>query len=451
MEAVKTTPQLQKYPAYKDSNVKWLGKIPQHWKVTPGLSFLYEAKEKNTGFKRKQVLSLSYGKIREKGEDELTGLVPESFESYQLVDAGDIIFRPTDLQNDKISLRSAMSDFDGIITSAYLNLRLKKIADARFYHYFFRSIDNNKIIYGLGSGLRQNIDYRDFRRFRFPFPPKQEQTAIASFLDRKCGKIDTAIAQKQQLIELLKERKQIIIQELVTGKKVWNKEKNAWTEPVEVKDSGVEWIGEIPEHWEVKELRYISNSYPSNVDKHSKKNELPVLLCNYTDVYKNEFITKELDFMEATATDEQIKRFKLLKGDIIITKDSETAEDIAAPALVKENLQNVICGYHLAMIRPNKGILSEFLFRQLQTKIFNIQFEICANGITRVGLGTTDMKSAKFLVPPLSEQSEIAALIEKQSEKLDLASSYQTQQIEKLKEYKRSLIDAAVTGKIKVN
>src|SRR5665213_2778198 len=106
---------------------------------------------------RKTVLSLSYGNIRVKREDELTGLVPESFETYQFVNKGDLIFRPTDLQNDVVSLRSSISEFEGIITSAYLNLRFKENADPKFFHYFFRAIDNNKIIYGLGSGLRQNI------------------------------------------------------------------------------------------------------------------------------------------------------------------------------------------------------------------------------------------------------------------------------------------------------
>jgi len=161
-----TKTRFQKYPAYKDSGVEWLGEIPEGWEAYPGLKFLYENKSRNTGMKRTTVLSLSYGSIRVKKEEELTGLVPESFETYQLVNAGDIIFSPTDLQNDKVSLRSAMSNYEGIITNAYLNIRLKKIAFAPFYNYLFRTLDNNKVIYGLGSGLRQNIDYRDFESFQ---------------------------------------------------------------------------------------------------------------------------------------------------------------------------------------------------------------------------------------------------------------------------------------------
>ena len=165
---------MKQYDNYKNSGVEWLGDIPEHWEILPGLSFIYENKDRNKGMVRNTVLSLSYGNIRVKGENELTGLVPESFETYQFVNKGDLIFRPTDLQNDTVSLRSSISEYDGIITNAYLNLRFKSKADSKFYHYFFRSIDNNKIIYGLGSGLRQNISYLDFRRFQFPFPPLQE-------------------------------------------------------------------------------------------------------------------------------------------------------------------------------------------------------------------------------------------------------------------------------------
>ena len=445
MEAVKEKVQLQKYPAYKDSEIEWVGKVPDHWTVKK-LKHLFVEKKKtsNPGL---NCGSISFGKVVYKDDEKVTEATKSS---YQEVLEGDFLINPLNLNYDLISLRIALSQINVVVSSGYIVLQNKIELDKDYFNYLLHIFDVS-FMKTLGSGVRQTLSFNHLANSELLYPPKQEQTAIASFLDEKCDKIDSAIAQKQQLIALLKERKQIIIQELVTGKKVWNASKNAWTEPVEVKDSGVEWIGEIPEHWEVKELRYISNSYPSNVDKHSKKNETPVLLCNYTDVYKNEFITMEFDFMKATATDDQIQRFKLLKGDIIITKDSETADDIAAPALVKEDLQNVICGYHLAMIRPNKEIFSEFLFRQLQTKIFNIQFEICANGITRVGLGTTDMKGAKFLVAPLSEQKVIANFIESASQKIDKAIDFQQQQIEKLKEYKSSLIDAAVTGKVKVS
>jgi type I restriction enzyme S subunit len=127
--------KLPKYEHYKPSNVEWLGDIPKHWEVKPGFTILSESKEKNNGLKEKTVLSLSYGKVIIKPEEKLTGLVPESFETYQLVSVGDIIIRPTDLQNDKTSLRTGLAKNRGIITSAYVNLRVKINYSNSFYHY----------------------------------------------------------------------------------------------------------------------------------------------------------------------------------------------------------------------------------------------------------------------------------------------------------------------------
>jgi len=168
-----------------------------------------------------------------------------------------------------------------------------------------------------------------------------------------------------------------------------------------MKDSGVEWVGEIPENWKVTKLKKISDVRVSNVDKKSDEAEPEVLLCNYIDVYNNEFITSKINFMKATASLEQIKKFTLKKEDVIITKDSEEPTDIAVPALVNENLEGVVCGYHLALIRPNiKVIIGRFLLRQFQTKSINEQFVIAANGVTRFGLKTSRILNANFVVPP---------------------------------------------------
>ena len=126
------------------------------------------------------------------------------------------------------------------------------------------------------------------------------------------------------------------------------------------KDSGVEWLGEVPEHWDVRHLKLACDVFPSNVDKKSYDGETPVFLCNYTDVYYHAKITADIDFMAATASPEQIAKFSLRKGDTIITKDSETAADIAVPAYVPLDLPGVVCGYHLSLVRPKPGTCGEF-------------------------------------------------------------------------------------------
>lgn len=218
-----------------------------------------------------------------------------------------------------------------------------------------------------------------------------------------------------------------------------------------MKDSGVEWIGEIPEHWGVEKIKNLSQVKPSNVDKKTKDNEPPVLLCNYTDVYNNEFITMDLDFMKATATYDQIKKLSLNVGDIIITKDSESADDIAVPAIVTEKLENVVCGYHLAVIRPNEEkIYPKFLFRSFESDKINKQFEHGANGVTRFGLGTYPINNAYVCQPPLSEQKEIANYLDNENSKIYKATNKIMVHTDLLEEYKTSLIHNVVTGKIDV-
>ena len=405
---------IQKYPAYKPSGAEWLGEIPEHWEAIPGFTILYEAKEKNKGMKRTTVLSLSYGKIRVKGNDELTGLVPESFETYQFVNKGDIIFRPTDLQNDHVSLRSGMSEFDGIITSAYLNLRLKPIADSKYYSYLFRGIDNNKVIYGLGSGLRQNIDFRDFKRFKFPFPPLHEQTAIASFLDSKTSQIDQAIAQKERMIELLKERRLILIHNAVT---------RGINPNVKMKDSGVEWIGEIPEHWEIMALKHIAKLQSGDSispDKFIEEGGYPVFGGNgfrgYTDTYTNEgeFIL--------------IGRQGALCGNVNYAKGKFYASE------------------HAIVVYPlhQENIL--WLGESIKIANFNRLSQTAA----QPGIAVNVVKNVQFPYPPITEQKAISFFIQLMSQKITTALSLKEQEIEKLKEYKATLINSAVTGKIKV-
>jgi type I restriction enzyme S subunit len=438
MEATVTKATFQKYPAYKDSGVEWLGTIPEHWEIYPGLKFIAENKSKNTGMIRNTVLSLSYGKIRIKQDDELTGLVPESFETYQLVNKGDLIFRPTDLQNDKVSLRSAYSEYEGIITNAYLNLKFRQIADSKFFHYFFRAIDNNKIIYGLGSGLRQNISYLDFRRFLFPFPPLPEQTAIATFLDDKTAKIDRAIAQKEKMIALLRERKQIIIQDLVTGKKVWNEKQNAWTEPAEVKDSGVEWMGLIPEHWDMLANKFIFKIKKNLVGK--KSNQYTLLSLTLNGIIKRDMENPQGKFPAEFDTYQEVNN-----GDFVfcLFDVEETPRCVGL-----SDFDGMITGAYTVIqvgSKFDKSFLYYFYLNLDKDKRLRPLYTGLRNTISK-----DNFFAFKAFVPPLPEQTAIATHIETQSAKIDKAIKLQEQQIEKLKELKSTLIDSAVTGKIKI-
>ena len=211
------TKGLNKNAKFKNSDVEWLGEIPSHWEILYGFRVFNENKRKNIRMLDNRVLSLSCGQIVRKPEEKLVGLVPESFETYQIVKVGDIIVRCTDLQNDKVSLRIGLSKYDGIITNAYLNLKVIN-GNPKYLYYFLYAFDITKAIYQLGSGLRQSLSYKDFKKLNVLLPPKSEQEKIAEYIENKISKIDKLINLEQEYIKSLKEYKASLIDSVVTGK-----------------------------------------------------------------------------------------------------------------------------------------------------------------------------------------------------------------------------------------
>ncbi len=212
------------------------------------------------------------------------------------------------------------------------------------------------------------------------------------------------------------------------------------------KPSGVEWLGDVPEHWEVKRLKTSATYCVSNVDKVPAEDELPVRLCNYTDVYYNDYIVPELPFMETTATKSEIRRFGLKRNDVLITKDSEEWSDIAVPAMVKETAPDLVCGYHLAMISPSpQALRGEFLLRCFQSCAVNQQFQIAASGVTRYGLPKSSIGDAWVPLPSLTEQRAIADFLDERTGKLDALAEKKRGLIEKLNEKRSALIARTVT------
>jgi type I restriction enzyme S subunit len=217
------------------------------------------------------------------------------------------------------------------------------------------------------------------------------------------------------------------------------------------KDSGVEWLGEVPEHWGVQRLKRICRVFPSNVDKKAVEGETPVLLCNYTDVYYNDRIVAGMDFMPATATDDQIAKFTLRAGDTIITKDSETADDIAVAALVPNDLPGVVCGYHLSMVRPQDGVHGAFVKRLFDSAYAKSCFAVRANGLTRVGLSQYELDNVDMPVPPPAEQTAIAAFLDRETSKIDALIAEQQRLIELLQEKRQAAISHAVAKGVNPN
>lgn len=203
----------------RDSGIAWVGDIPAHWITHPLYFYFGERKNKNALGLETNLLSLSYGKIIRKDINSNGGLLPESFNTYNIIEKDDIIIRPTDLQNDKRSLRTGIAREHGIITSAYIAMKAIKTVNPEYFHYLLHAYDVMKVFYNMGNGVRQGLNFSEFSRLMVFEPAIEEQNAIVSYLKEKCDEIDLAIAEKKQQIETIEEYKKSLIFEYVTGKK----------------------------------------------------------------------------------------------------------------------------------------------------------------------------------------------------------------------------------------
>ena len=276
----------------------------------------------------------------------------------------------------------------------------------------------------------------------FLIPPISEQKTIANFLDHKIKEIDDLIAKKEELLKLLAEQRTALITNAVT---------KGLNPNAKMKDVGIAWLGDIPEQSKVERLDHTAKIKTSNVDKKIQEDEALVKLCNYVDIYYNEKITSEINFMEASASFTEIEKFKLKKGDVVLTKDSESPSDIGIPALIEENIDSLVCGYHLAVLEsiPNKTY-GGYLYYAIKSRSSAVQFEVLANGVTRFGLSKDDMKSLLIVLPSIEDQKIIADFLDKKTSEIDQTTTKIKEAIERLKEYRTSLITNAVTGKINV-
>ncbi|MFH1283802.1 MAG: restriction endonuclease subunit S [bacterium] len=212
------------------------------------------------------------------------------------------------------------------------------------------------------------------------------------------------------------------------------------------KDSKLDWLGIVPSHWNIIKLKFNASAQFSNVDKKTEEDERAVRLCNYVDVYYNDFITEKINFMEASASSKEILKFQLKENDVILTKDSEEWDDIAVPAFVPSQIQNVICGYHLAQIRPNNKIITgKYLYYLLSAYRTNHQFKVEATGITRFSLSNYALNNSIILIPERDEQEKIASYLDRKTAQVDDLIDKKERMIELLKEERTAVINQAVT------
>ena len=430
--------QFKQYPSYKNSGVEWLGDVPDEWNIKRFNYVFKENKQKNIGLKETNVLSLSYGNIKEKNIDDNKGLLPESFETYQIIEPNDIIFRFTDLQNDKRSLRSAISKYHGIITSAYIGVKTKENAD--FYNYLFRAYDLQKVFYSMGEGMRQSLKMDELNRMPIVLPNKGEQEKIVSFLDIETARIDNLIAKQEKLIKLLEEQRKSVISHAVT---------KGLNPNAPMKDSGVEWLGEVPDHWMIPSSKYLLE-IPITDGPHETPNfvdgGIPFISAEAISKGKIDFdkkrgyITPELNAIYS-------KKYSPKIEDIYMVKSGATTGKVA----MVETSDEFNIWSPLAVFRCNKNkMLPKFLLAVFNSSHFYDALVLNWSYGTQQNIGMGVLSNIEIPCPPLKEQTEIIQYLDAQNTKFDKLIGTQSALIEKLKEYRSSIISHAVTGKIDV-
>ena len=413
----------------KNSNIKWIGDIPDNWEVHPLLCYFSERKNKNIKGVENNLLSLSYGKIIRKDINTREGLLPESFNTYNIIEKDDIIIRPTDLQNDKRSLRTAIAKEHGIITSAYIALKSNnEDVNPDFFHYLLHTYDIMKVFYNMGNGVRQGLNYSEFSKLLVCVPPLATQTSIATYLDAKCSEIDGLIADINKQIETLNELKKSTITEAVTK----GLNKNA-----KLKDSGIQWIGMIPEGWSVHPL---SCYFSERKKKNTRGLENNLLSLSYGKIVRKDINTREGLLPESFNT------YNIIEKDDIIIRPTDLQNDKRSlrTAITKEH--GIITSAYIALKTEHKDIKPDFIHYLLHTYDTMKVFYNMGNGV-RQGLNFSEFSKLLIVIPPLTEQQSITAYLDTKCTEFDSIISDKQKQISTLEAYKKSLIYEYVTGK----
>jgi type I restriction enzyme S subunit len=447
----------QPYPKYKSTNLPWLDKIPEHWNMMR-LKRVAQLQPSNVDKKSKEgeepVRLCNYVDVYKNefihpGLDLMEATAPKAQIKKFKVEAGDVIITKDSESWDDIAVPAYVESAEENMVCGY-HLTQVKPSGTMLGKYMFRCFRADGIKSQFETAAvgvtRYALSKRGTDSAFFPVPSPEEQAVIVEYLDRETGKIDELVAEKKNMLGLLEEKRQAIITDAVTGRL---QDEIGLPNPGTI-PSGIDWLGDIPKHWKMKRLKVIAKVQPSNVDKKSKEGEEPVRLCNYVDVYKNEFIHPKLNLMEATAPKAQRKKFRVEVGDVIVTKDSESWDDIAVPAYVESAEEDMVCGYHLSQIKPSDEILGKYLFRCFVADGIKDQFQIAAVGVTRYALSKRALDTALFPVPPQEEQEAIIDFIDKKMSYLDDLASEIKAAIDLLKEHRTALVTAAVTGQIDV-
>ena len=445
---------------------QWLSDLPADW-IEKRADFLcgpYRVAVDPDTFGDNLVAHYSIPQVQETG-GPLIEPASDIDSSKLQINAPTLLVSKLNPRKKTICIAEPHSEYPTLASGEFVAIHSEEI-DRRYAYYLWCSekvTDRLSAIVQSVTRSHQRVNPADILKLPWKWPPLDMQQQIAWFLDEKTARIDDLIAKKRELLDRLVEKRQALITQAVT------KDLNHET-PMNLSDIGArsgdrraaegaggmieipdkirEAYRELPPGWKLEKLKFFADIRNSNVDKTISEDEELVRLCNYTDVYYNDRITPDLHFMEGSATEAEIERFQLKRDQVIITKDSEGWDDIGIPALVTENMPEVLCGYHLSVFEPGPELDGGFLAWLCRAEPLNDQFKLAANGVTRFGLGQYPMRNAFIALPPPDTQRRIARILDEKTARIDRLIEMIEESVVRLEEYRSAQVTAAVTGQL---
>ena len=421
----------------KDSGVEWLGEIPAGWALRQAGQLADQAKVPNEGMIETNLLSLSYGKVKRRDINAADGLLPASFETYNVIEPNDIVLRFTDLQNDQKSLRVGRATERGIITSAYVTVRPLNPSYSRFMYYALHAYDLRKGFYGMGAGVRQGLKWQEAKYIKLPWPDDAERDRIADYLDEKCAEIDCAVSAAEQSIEEYKAyQRDVVKRAIVYGA----------CDSLKVKESGVPAIGKMNASWSLVMVKRLaaffngdrSDSYPSGDD--IQETGIPFITSGDLN---GRFLPGTFSKYISQEKYNSLKGVKLQRGDVVFCLRGS----VGKCSLNRTEDCGTVAS--LTVARPI-CCASEWLNYALTCSVTTDQAMATAIGATSANLAAGVLARALVPLPPLPEQRHIAEYLDERCAQIDAAIVAKRVIIADLKAYKQSLVYETVTGKREV-
>lgn len=423
----------------KDSGIAWIGAMPRAWKMNTIAQIILQVKCKNTGLQEKNLLSLSYGKVKRKSIDTVEGLLPESFDGYNIIEKDDIVLRLTDLQNDHTSLRVGLAEERGIITSAYLTIRNRSNFCPKYLYYYLHSFDIAKGFYGMGAGVRQGLNWDGVKWLKILAPSVPEQERIAAILDAQCAEIDAVLEKTRASIEEYKKLKQAVITQAVTKGIRGDRP---------MKDSGIEWIGEIANEFAVYKFKYLLKTpmqYGANEAGITFDKTLPRYI-RITDITSDGRLKQD---NRLCIEDTVAKPYILQDGDLLFARSGGT---VGKSFLYKQSYGNAAFAGYLIRAVVNRTIaVPEYVYYYTNSSIYDTWKNSIFIQSTIQNIGADRYSNMPIIVPNnIEEQRSIVEYLNERCVGIDALIRKKQQYLTEIENYKKSLIYEYVTGKKEV-